>query len=1390
MTKMHFLTSLSVGCPYRALLSDHENKRFIIIVLREEPQQVVALEINWSSIVGVDYRCPLHDDGKLVLEARQVVKRCFKTVGDARDFYSPHATVLAGGSLRTSHSAAPTPSKVSLDGRHALFSSTSSLHLGAALAVSPPRAIHPVSWGATSSTGMGLRLVASADVRSVAGGISGSVSAGGEWLALGRGVASGGFRPSVEPGAQRSSSATRAPRTSCRAVHAACTEGTLAMASDVRMSHGMDFASADESEGACRHLRISATGMLVPDGLSEAGVAARRRLQLRSVEALPGSGAVETVPAGAVAAASVESSRMCAESRHRKSLGGSSRKARSTNDLCGLDGTLECLQSVHTGNPSEAAAAGLAVNSAEWCASAAGACTRAAAAQTRSAVCSAGRLLQNRTGTSAGSGIALGCGSSIDSLRAAFLSEQQQQHTANEWLLRRRNGGGRVRREHASCTQLTDVSFDSRGCNGGEMLCNNSGVPRASRWTQPSATFYSKTLVLGFRDPFLPQELRRFVKSDMRILKLYESGLPPWAVFMPSYGLPYRPWLRRALWLLFIAVSIFSMGCGFYDLYKNVPFLKQVITAVASRMYLPASELFEWLERHTQIRMSILLTYLFSKSPLLMSLMRMLRSLVALLQQLMRPAAMALSEAMQPVLEAVQVMAASVGGGVMAAAETVWRAMQPFVTALAVFGREVFALAAAVLGPPARALWAMAVLLAQLVRLVAALIGMVFVGPLQLACSIGGVLTWASAELAERLAVAAEATRAAVQWMVTLGRAARRAAPAVKAGARLAAQAAGSAAGGGGGGLSGGMAVWQWLGLEVVGAYNAVRLTFLQAFKSAQAVVNFCVTVAQTAVQHRVSLLLQLRRFITRQKERLPPAVAASVPLPAFVSMPSFTSLPPFDIPLPGPDHDADLDEEPELVTSLSSAPAEHSLYDLDMVHLGSTGDESHLLAAQPPLYCNDGNMPVPRDSAILAEPIPVPLGGRGGGLRRRHHSGASSTRLGTTVAGNAMYGMYDVSRQRLDAVNEEDLEDAQQLSDRDGLVVETYSGGDKTQGPGAHLLHGRQRYGGYAGTRDVGGNVWLSQRDFIEIGGNGVTGNSDYASAPGRRIDVELQDGRLLGDSFHAAYGARSSQSFPSPHRDGGPEPMLLSRSVPSAAADRSLNSGHCHEAALSWQQQQQQEQQRQWQEEQQRQPHQTQLKRNPNHHAQQQRRRGSARGLGRIASSPPDGAAGTPAAQPDAATGDGRSCRLARRHGGGGVRCEDRPAAISSITPAMTAGAVASGALLGELSHVLPNGPAPASPSDNSPDELTCSSPFAHRGASACLGNGAVSTINHGATGRAAVSRGVGAASGGKVAAASDNGVQNKGRGGAEGGGNNACGKRPSAGAKHISRPAIQAA
>jgi hypothetical protein len=81
-------------------------------------------------------------------------------------------------------------------------------------------------------------------------------------------------------------------------------------------------------------------------------------------------------------------------------------------------------------------------------------------------------------------------------------------------------------------------------------------------------------------------------------MAMYESGLPTWAILLPSYGLWYRPWLRRVTWITSLLITIFSMACGFYDLYHNVPYLKQLVIWC----FRPATSIFEWLEEHTQVR--------------------------------------------------------------------------------------------------------------------------------------------------------------------------------------------------------------------------------------------------------------------------------------------------------------------------------------------------------------------------------------------------------------------------------------------------------------------------------------------------------------------------------------------------------------------------------------------------------------------------------------------------------------------------------------------------------------------------------------------------------------------------------------------------------------------
>ena len=159
---------------------------------------------------------------------------------------------------------------------------------------------------------------------------------------------------------------------------------------------------------------------------------------------------------------------------------------------------------------------------------------------------------------------------------------------------------------------------------------------------RPAETVFThKTLVVHFADPLLPDALRRRVQSSpgLGLLRLYETGLPPWALFLPQYGFYYRPWLRTLARALFVLVSVLSMTAGFYDLYKHVPGLDAVFT----RFWKPLGD---FLERHAAARLSILASYLFTQSRMfgpvlaqISSSMRLVRSWTA---AVWRPIAVAL----------------------------------------------------------------------------------------------------------------------------------------------------------------------------------------------------------------------------------------------------------------------------------------------------------------------------------------------------------------------------------------------------------------------------------------------------------------------------------------------------------------------------------------------------------------------------------------------------------------------------------------------------------------------------------------------------------------------------------------------------------------------------
>jgi len=126
------------------------------------------------------------------------------------------------------------------------------------------------------------------------------------------------------------------------------------------------------------------------------------------------------------------------------------------------------------------------------------------------------------------------------------------------------------------------------------------------------------------------------------MLKMYESGLPAWAIFFPTYGFYYRPWLRSFTWVTFYAFSFISLALGFWDLYKTLPGLQALLSRLVAGVWLPPVAVLQWFEEHAQIRLSLLLTYLFGKSELFVYVMRIVGSLTQSARTALEPIIVAL----------------------------------------------------------------------------------------------------------------------------------------------------------------------------------------------------------------------------------------------------------------------------------------------------------------------------------------------------------------------------------------------------------------------------------------------------------------------------------------------------------------------------------------------------------------------------------------------------------------------------------------------------------------------------------------------------------------------------------------------------------------------------
>jgi hypothetical protein len=128
-----------------------------------------------------------------------------------------------------------------------------------------------------------------------------------------------------------------------------------------------------------------------------------------------------------------------------------------------------------------------------------------------------------------------------------------------------------------------------------------------------------------------PLDWKHYTKSaaeQARLLALYETGMPSWAVFFPRFGLPYRRSFRVAVVTLLNIWPLIALIVGLYDLYKHIPHMAEWLGAA----------FVEWMESHLTLRASLVVAYAFTSSlRALESILALVKNVVALMTIVLSP---------------------------------------------------------------------------------------------------------------------------------------------------------------------------------------------------------------------------------------------------------------------------------------------------------------------------------------------------------------------------------------------------------------------------------------------------------------------------------------------------------------------------------------------------------------------------------------------------------------------------------------------------------------------------------------------------------------------------------------------------------------------------------
>jgi len=158
--------------------------------------------------------------------------------------------------------------------------------------------------------------------------------------------------------------------------------------------------------------------------------------------------------------------------------------------------------------------------------------------------------------------------------------------------------------------------------------CSPMGAPPEGEPDVIISTIHNLTVNFRFDDPFLPYVLREVVHDAEypHLLRLYEAGLPSWAILLPQYTGLYRRSMRIVVSFALLVLSCASLLLGFYDLYRRIP----AVRALLEEMLGPFNHKIQEL---VVVRLSVLLGWMLPYAAIFRRMAHGARVLLAFGQQ-------------------------------------------------------------------------------------------------------------------------------------------------------------------------------------------------------------------------------------------------------------------------------------------------------------------------------------------------------------------------------------------------------------------------------------------------------------------------------------------------------------------------------------------------------------------------------------------------------------------------------------------------------------------------------------------------------------------------------------------------------------------------------------